>query len=47
MTHELLRTLLGWMEVFAPALTKPGFANALVIFCGWVQTQGPHAISWW
>lgn len=42
---ELLRTLLGWVEVLAPALTRPGFSNALVIFCGWAQTQGPHAVT--
>lgn len=45
MAHPLLRTLLGWMEVLSPAFTKPGFANALVIMSGWVQTRGPHAVT--
>jgi len=31
--------------LLSPALTRPGFANALVIFCGWVQTHGPHAVT--
>lgn len=45
MAPEQLHTLLGYVEVLAPALTRPGFANALVIFCGWVQTRGPHAVT--
>ena len=45
MARPLLRTFLGWMEALSPALTKPGFANALVIIAGWVQTLGPHAVT--
>lgn len=45
MTPLVLRTLLAWVEVFRPALTRPGYANALVIFVGWVRTQGRHAIT--
>lgn len=45
MAHPLLRTLLGWMEVLSPAFTKPGFANALVLMSGWIQTRGPHAVT--
>lgn len=45
MAHTLLRTLLGWMEVLSPAFTKPGFANALVLMSGWIQTRGPHAVT--
>lgn len=45
MAYGVLRTLLGWMEVIRPALTRPGFRNALVVFAGWVQTQGTHAIT--
>jgi hypothetical protein len=26
-------------------LTRPGYANALVVFVGWVRTQGRHAIT--
>jgi hypothetical protein len=43
--HEVLRTLLSWVEVFRPALTRPGYTNALVVFVGWVLSSGPHAIT--
>jgi hypothetical protein len=43
--HDILRTLLELLEVFRPALTRPGFANLLVVFAGWVQTSGPHAVT--
>ena len=42
---DVLRTLLAWVEVLRPALTRPGYANALVVFTGWVLTQGRHAIT--
>lgn len=45
MAHKLLRTFLGWLEVLSPAFTKPGFANALIIMAGWIQTCGPHAVT--
>jgi hypothetical protein len=45
MADILLPTLLGWMEVLSPAFTRPGFANALVIMSGWIQTRGPHAVT--
>jgi DDE superfamily endonuclease len=41
----VLRTLLAWMEVFRPALTKPGHANAIVVFVGWVRTSGLRAVT--
>jgi hypothetical protein len=44
-TPDVLRTLLAWVEVLRPALTRPGYANALVVFSGWVLTQGRHAIT--
>lgn len=34
-----------WEECFRPCLTKPGFANLVVILAGWVLTHGPHAIT--
>lgn len=43
--YDALRTLLEALEVFGPALTRPGFSNFLVIFSGWVLTSGPHAIT--
>jgi hypothetical protein len=43
--HDLLRTLLEQLEVFREALTRPGFDRMLVIFVGWVQTMGLHAVT--
>ena len=37
--------LLAGLEVLRPALTRPGFANLMVIFAGWVRTTGPHAVT--
>ena len=34
-----------WKECFQPCLTRPGFANFLVILVGWVLTRGPHAVT--
>jgi hypothetical protein len=45
MAYDLLRTLLGSVEVFRPALTRPGYSNALVVFVGWVLSSGPHAVT--
>ena len=45
MAHRSSDTLLAWTKVLAPAFTKPGFANALLVFCGWVLTRGTHAIT--
>jgi len=45
MDYELLHTLLGFVEVFRPALTAPGFEKALVVFVGWVLSNGPHAVT--
>jgi hypothetical protein len=43
--RPVLRTLLAWMEVLRPALTRPGFSNALVVFAGWVLSTGQHAVT--
>jgi hypothetical protein len=45
MTRRLVSTLLEWFETVAPAFTKPSFRNALIIFLGWVQICGGHAIT--
>lgn len=45
MAYDVLRTLIDLLEVFRPALTKPGWANLVVVFAGWVQTSGTHAIT--
>lgn len=45
MAAQGLRTLLRVLEVIRPALTRPGFANALVVFAGWVLTGDHHAVT--
>lgn len=45
MAHELASTLLDWLRTIAPAFTKPGFGNALVIILGWIQICGGHAVT--
>lgn len=40
-----LTSLLGVLEVFRIGLTRPSFANMLVVACGWILTQGPHAVT--
>jgi hypothetical protein len=40
-----LASLLGVLEVFRIALTRPSFANMLVVACGWILTHGPHAVT--
>src|ERR1019366_3551895 len=45
MTYEGLRTLLVALDVFRPVLTEPGFRNFIVLFAGWVQTGGRHAVT--
>jgi len=38
-------SLLAVLEVFRIVLTKPSFGNMLVVVCGWLLTQGPHAVT--
>src|SRR5437763_2037417 len=45
MAQDVLRTLMDLWEVFRPALTRPGFANLIVVAAGWIQTSGPHAVT--
>lgn len=40
-----LAALLLVFDVLGPAFTRPGARNALVVFVGWVQTNGPHAVT--
>jgi len=42
---RLLRTLVTWVEVLRPALTRPGYSNAFVVFVGWVRSHGRRAIT--
>jgi DDE superfamily endonuclease len=41
----LLASFLGVLEVFRIGLTQPSFRNMLVVVWGWLQTQGPHAVT--
>jgi hypothetical protein len=41
----LLLTLLSCLAVLRPTLTRPGFTNFRVLFAGWVQTTGLHAVT--
>jgi DDE superfamily endonuclease len=43
--YELLRTLLSSLEVFRIGFTRPGFANFVALFTGWVLTTGSHAVT--
>lgn len=45
MMAEALAALLGVFNVLRPGLTAPSFANALVVFSGWVLTHGRHAVT--
>lgn len=45
MAYDCLRTLIASLEVLRPAFTRPGFANLLVVFAGWVLTNGQHAVT--
>lgn len=45
MDAQALAALLTIFDVLRPAFTRPGFQNALVIFAGWIQTHGRHAVT--
>lgn len=45
MVPDALLSLLNVFGVLRPAFTEPGFANALVVFAGWVLTNGTHAVT--
>ncbi len=45
MPNSLLISFLGVLEAFRIVLTSPSYANMVVVACGWVLTQGPHAVT--
>jgi hypothetical protein len=46
MPTSALRSLRAlWEETFRFGLTRPGFANFIVIVSGWMLTQGTHAVT--
>lgn len=40
-----LLTLLAVLKDLGTPLTRPGFANFLVVAVGWIQSYGPHAVT--
>jgi hypothetical protein len=45
MPHDILASLLEVLEAFRPGLTRPGYANLVIIAVGWIQTFGTHAVT--
>ena len=45
MPNPTLASFLGVLEAFRIVLTAPSFANMTVVACGWVLTDGPHAVT--
>lgn len=47
MPSDVLASFLGLVkEIFRPAMTRPGFANLLVVLIGWLLCHGPvHTIT--
>ena len=41
----LLSAILSGLTILRPTLTRPGFANLQVLFAGWIQTTGLHAVT--
>lgn len=45
MPDALLTSLLSVFQAFQLAMTRPGFGHLLVVACGWILTQGTHAVT--
>lgn len=45
MPDPVLATFLGVLEAFRIGLTAPSYANMLVVACGWILTEGTHAVT--
>jgi hypothetical protein len=45
MPDDILRTLLGVLKDLGTPLTRPGFANFLVVAVGWIQAYGTRAVT--
>jgi hypothetical protein len=41
----VLASFLGVLEAFRIALSAPAFANLIVVACGWILTEGSHAVT--
>lgn len=45
MPDDILARLLDVLGTFRLSLTRPGFANFLVVAVGWIQSHGVHAVT--
>lgn len=45
MPDPIFASFLSVLEGFRPGLTRPSFTNMLVVACGWIVTQGQHAVT--
>jgi hypothetical protein len=45
MPADVLASLFDVLSTFRPALTRPGFANFLIVAVGWIQCYGVHAVT--
>ena len=45
MPDSVIISFFGVLEAFRIVLTGPSYANMVVVACGWVLTQGPHAVT--
>lgn len=45
MPDPFFASFLSILKEFRMALTRPSFANMLVVACGWILTQGQHAVT--
>jgi hypothetical protein len=46
MPKDLNRTFLGILKgAFAPSVTRPGFANLVVVAVGWILSHGTHSVT--
>lgn len=45
MPQDVLGTLLSILQGLGSPLTRPGFANFMVVAVGWIQTFGVHAVT--
>ena len=45
MPVDALASLFSVLGAVRPALTRPGFANFLIVAVGWIQTYGVHAVT--
>ena len=45
MPDPIFVSFLCVLEAFRIPLTQPSFANMRIVACGWILTQGQHAVT--